>query len=98
MKDLVSDGARVVGRNMLIYFTIGRIALGKLDSEGLENVYEMAETAIRNYSIPSAPNARFSLPMEVGAGSSTQSRTAGMMRGASGYLRRDDKYFIKESQ
>ncbi|PXF40990.1 hypothetical protein BWQ96_09285 [Gracilariopsis chorda] len=97
MKDMASNGARIVGRNMLVYFTIGRLALEKLDDESLQKVHDMVETAIKNYSNPSAPNARFTSLTEVAAGSSSDQRSVGMIRGASGYLPRDDKYFVKES-
>ncbi|PXF40986.1 hypothetical protein BWQ96_09281 [Gracilariopsis chorda] len=98
MKDMVSKGARIVGRDMLIHFTIGRLALEKLDDEWLQHFRDMAETAIRNYSNPSVPNSRFTSPMDVAAGSSVEPKSVGMMSGASGYLPREDKYFVKESQ
>ncbi|PXF39791.1 hypothetical protein BWQ96_10499 [Gracilariopsis chorda] len=98
MKDMVSNGARIVGRNMLIYFTIARLNMEKLDDEGMQKVHYMAQTTITDYSNPWIPNSRFTSPREAAAGFVVESRSGGMLRGASGYLPRDDKCFVRESQ
>ncbi|PXF42759.1 hypothetical protein BWQ96_07511 [Gracilariopsis chorda] len=65
---MVSNGARIVGCNMLLYFTIGCLTLEKVDDEGMRKLHDMAETAIKDYSNPSLPNSRFASPMKTAAG------------------------------
>lgn len=98
MNDMGSNRARIIVLNMLLYFTIGRLTMKKLEDEGMQKLHDMAGTAIKDLYNPSVPNSRFTSPIEAVARSAVEARSVGILKETCGYFPPDDKYFVEESQ